>query len=219
MRTCSNLELRLTTSIIGLIGFFSLFYGTAPIYTTGIILSCLVWIMVVEWPRLVRPGSSLFLSLTPFYPVMPFILVVLLNQDPVYRTLIPLMCLLTFTHDSAAYFFGNLCGKTKLAPSISPNKTMEGLMCGYIFTLVVFMGYMQNAVQDRFDRIFIIALITSTAATLGDLFESYLKRKQNVKDSGSLLPGHGGLLDRFDALLFVTVFFYFCRSYILTTIS
>lgn len=218
MQTCSNLELRITTSIIGLISFFSVFYCADPIYITILTGALLFWILVVEWPRLIKPTSKAFILLTPVYPIMPFVLLMLLNEDPVHRTLIPLMCLLTFTNDAAAYFFGNLCGKHKLAPTISPKKTIEGLVGGYLFTFLVFLGYL-GSMPEQLAPILFISIVTSTLATVGDLFESYLKRRQNVKDSGSLLPGHGGALDRFDALLFVGVFFYLGRGYILSVLS
>ena len=219
MRKCSNFELRLTTTIVGLISFFALYYGTQPIYVTGIALSVLAWILVVEWPRLIRPTTSLFWILTPLYPIMPFAMITYFNQTPEFHPFIPLMCLLVFTNDSAAYFFGSLCGKNKFAPSVSPNKTIEGLACGYIFTFIAFAAYLGPLFVQRLDQVFFISLTVSTFATAGDLFESYLKRRAKVKDSGSILPGHGGLLDRLDAIMFVAVFFYVARDYILSTIS
>lgn len=219
MGKCSNLELRLTTSIIGLIGFFALYYGTQPVYVTGILLSALVWILVVEWPRLVRPLSPLFWILTPLYPVMPFAVLAHFNQTSELHLFIPLICLLVFTNDTAAYFFGSLCGKNKLAPSISPNKTIEGLICGYLFTLAAFAAYLGPRFSLQFDKVLLLSITISSLATAGDLFESYLKRRAKIKDSGSLLPGHGGLLDRLDALLFVAVFFYMAQNHILKIIS
>lgn len=110
---------------------------------------------------------------------------------------------IVWVYDSMAYVVGSMFGKHKINEKISPNKTWEGFFAGAIFALI--MGVL-NAVIFQEPNIInwvIIAIIVITFGTLGDLFESKIKRKLNVKDSGSVLPGHGGLLDRLDSLLFV----------------
>lgn len=108
--------------------------------------------------------------------------------------------------DTGAYFIGKQFGRRKLAPTISPNKTVEGLaggilvaiISGYIYRLVVgpaFLGSLTHLI--------IITILISIFGQLGDLAESALKRYYDVKDSGRILPGHGGILDRFDSLIFV----------------
>jgi len=112
--------------------------------------------------------------------------------------------LIVWSTDSGAYFTGRKFGKNKLWPEISPNKTVEGFVGG-ILTAIVTTGIMQ--IFFPFDKpwfIFIIVtVISSIFGQLGDLVESAIKRHYDVKDSGKLLPGHGGILDRFDSLLFV----------------
>jgi phosphatidate cytidylyltransferase len=111
---------------------------------------------------------------------------------------------LVWVADSAAYFAGRKFGKTKLAPSISPGKTWEGV-AGAIFGVSVYVVLVWTF-SAEFSRMQILPALVLTAwwwvalAVIGDLFESAIKRQAGVKDSGALLPGHGGLLDRIDAL-------------------
>jgi phosphatidate cytidylyltransferase len=111
---------------------------------------------------------------------------------------------LVWVADIAAYFTGRKYGKRKLAPSISPGKTWEGVMgamAGVSICIVVgffFSGYLHW--YKFLPTVLLAACCWVALAVLGDLFESAIKRQAGVKDSGSLLPGHGGLLDRIDAL-------------------
>src|SRR5690606_27744859 len=117
-----------------------------------------------------------------------------------------------WTTDSGAYFVGRKLGKNKLWPEISPNKTIEGFIGG-IVTAVVF-ALIFNMIADLFDSfisLFIVTLVVSIFGQIGDLVESALKRHYKVKDSGTLLPGHGGILDRFDSMLFILPILYFLR--------
>lgn len=110
---------------------------------------------------------------------------------------------IVWIYDSMAYLVGSKFGKHKIHRKISPKKSWEGLIGGTVFALL--MGFL-NSVVFKNPSVFnwlIIAAIVVVFGTLGDLFESIIKRRLNVKDSGTLLPGHGGLLDRFDSLLFV----------------
>jgi phosphatidate cytidylyltransferase len=119
-----------------------------------------------------------------------------------------------YASDVGAYAVGGLFGKRKLAPEISPNKTLEGALGGLVFSaLMVFL--LQEAIRSfipdvRVWEIWMFALLVSSAAQLGDLAESVIKRSLGAKDSGTFLPGHGGLLDRIDSLLFaLPVAYYF----------
>jgi phosphatidate cytidylyltransferase len=112
--------------------------------------------------------------------------------------------LAVFADDTAAYFGGRLLGRHKLAPTISPGKTWEGFLFGTGAAIfVVFV----TLYQDRrgfltIGQAVVLGVVVALAAPLGDLFESMLKRDMGVKDSGKLLAGHGGVLDRIDAILF-----------------
>ncbi|MEI3853718.1 MULTISPECIES: phosphatidate cytidylyltransferase [Ensifer] len=107
--------------------------------------------------------------------------------------------------DIFAYFTGRAIGGPKLAPRISPGKTWSGAIggtiCGILAGVAVFMAYF--SLQDL--RIPIIALVLSVASQVGDLFESFIKRRFGVKDSSRLIPGHGGVMDRVDGLIFACV--------------
>jgi len=110
---------------------------------------------------------------------------------------------LAFVNDSAAYFCGRWIGKTKLAPQVSPKKTWEGcvggIVAGVIWAIVVTAIFWSD--QVSIGSMVIVAIPTLIAAVIGDLFISVLKRQIDLKDTGSLLPGHGGLLDRIDAVI------------------
>ncbi|GEM47393.1 phosphatidate cytidylyltransferase [Deinococcus cellulosilyticus] len=125
-------------------------------------------------------------------------------QDGFGYLVMPLIA--SFATDTGGLFFGRLFGRRKLAPDISPGKTVEGAIGGIAFSFVMVFGF--GRIFDTFlfglnvwDAL-LFSLLISSAAQLGDLAESLLKRALNVKDSGNFLPGHGGLLDRLDSLLF-----------------
>jgi phosphatidate cytidylyltransferase len=111
--------------------------------------------------------------------------------------------------DAAAYFVGRLIGRHKLAPTVSPGKSWEGLVAGTVATIAVtFVAVYEQSFLTIPESLALGAVI-AVVAPLGDLFESALKRDADVKDSGRLLGGHGGVLDRIDALLFAWVAAYY----------
>ncbi|MCC5889593.1 MAG: phosphatidate cytidylyltransferase [Alkalibacterium sp.] len=119
-------------------------------------------------------------------------------------TFLILMLLIIWTTDSGAFLVGRKIGKRKLAPSVSPNKTVEGAVGGTaVATIVsaVYLLFFPLYASYFLTLLFMIGL--SITGQLGDLIESKLKREYNIKDSGNLLPGHGGILDRFDSMLLV----------------
>ena len=112
--------------------------------------------------------------------------------------------------DTFAYFGGRLLGRHKLAPAVSPGKTWEGFFFGTAATvLVVFFAMYEEGFLSISESL-VLGGVLAVAAPLGDLFESMLKRDMQVKDTGRLLRGHGGVLDRVDALLFAAPAAYFC---------
>jgi phosphatidate cytidylyltransferase len=111
--------------------------------------------------------------------------------------------LIVWAADSGAYFAGRRFGKRKLAPSISPNKTVEGMAGGLLAAVVVALlgAPLAGASWAQLPMVALVALLAAVFSVFGDLFESLLKRHVGAKDSGTLIPGHGGLLDRVDGLL------------------
>jgi len=103
--------------------------------------------------------------------------------------------------DIGAYFVGKAFGKTKLCPSISPGKSVEGFLGGLMLGTITAAGFWLNMLGMDVTKALILAVILVLVSVAGDLGESALKRAVGVKDSGKMLPGHGGILDRIDALL------------------
>ena len=105
--------------------------------------------------------------------------------------------------DTAAYWGGSLTGKHKLAPEFSPKKTVEGFLWGIVSAVII--ALVVPLIWSKFDttKLWLCAMVTAFAGQLGDLFESKLKRQFGVKDSGKILPGHGGIWDRTDSILWV----------------
>ena len=119
---------------------------------------------------------------------------------------IPLVLILAiWVNDSLAYIVGSIIGKKPLS-SISPNKTWEGTIAGAVLAVLIVTKVLGQYIPIQEKFIFIISLTAVITGTIGDLIQSKLKRLAGVKDSGSMMPGHGGFLDRFDSILFATPF-------------
>jgi phosphatidate cytidylyltransferase len=133
------------------------------------------------------------------------------GSDHIGRLAIFTVLLATWAGDTAAYFAGKLIGRHKLARVLSPGKTWEGFLAGAIVCVLVafFALYEDRQTFLEIWEAIVLGLVIALAGTMGDLFESAVKRDMNVKDSGTLLAGHGGVLDRIDALLFAAPAAYF----------
>ena len=121
--------------------------------------------------------------------------------------LLVLFYLATWANNSFAYLVGSAIGKNKLLPNISPKKSWEGFIGGTVATIFLAFTYSQYTNIESSLAI-LLGLSIPVLATVGDLIQSYFKRKANVKDSGSLLPGHGGFYDRMDSVIFSAPFYY-----------
>ena len=147
----------------------------------------------------------------PFiYPTIGMILFFGLYVKFGIYSILWLILVVAFT-DTFAYFSGKYLGKTKFSPT-SPNKTLEGVAGGVIFGTI--FGSVAGLYFDGFIFSLVLSFFVSLFSVFGDLFESYLKRKADVKDSGNILPGHGGVLDRLDGYLFGVIILYFGMSLI-----
>lgn len=147
---------------------------------------------------------------------LPFLLghLYLIRMLPAGRAWIFLTLLVIMVCDTCAYFVGSNLGKRKLYPAVSPNKSIEGGVGGLVGSVlaVVLAGLTFLPQIGIFDGI-VVGLLLGTVGQVGDLFESLLKRACGVKDSGTLIPGHGGLLDRLDSLLFAFPIVYYLARY------
>jgi len=149
------------------------------------------------------------------YILLPFLFLIFLPFiKGIYEpNVIIYVILIIWTNDSFAYLVGKNYGKHKLFERISPKKTIEGFIGGLLFSIMV------GLLIGKYSRLFtmldwaIIATLVSIFGTFGDLVESKFKRQANVKDSGKIMPGHGGLLDRLDSLFFLAPFVYLYIHY------
>ena len=191
-----------TRSISGIIFIAILLLGTTYSQTSFIILYLsLASISIYEMWNILEKKSILPLV----FVSLPFILLISLagfknDFDPL---LVLYILILTWTFDSFAYLFGSRYGRNKILPKISPKKSWEGFFGGYISTLIISFILM-NYHAKLSEEYIIIAFILPVTATFGDLIASYYKRKSNVKDYGKIIPGHGGIIDRLDAI-FITI--------------
>ncbi|MFI2743883.1 phosphatidate cytidylyltransferase [Zhouia sp. PK063] len=141
-------------------------------------------------------GGSIFLTMIP-YQVNHFAELLIIG-----------IFILIWVNDSFAYLVGKTIGKHKLFERISPKKTIEGTLGGLVFALIAAYILARCSGELNMIRWLILAVVVVIAGSLGDLIESMFKRIAGVKDSGTILPGHGGLLDRLDSLIFAAPFIY-----------
>lgn len=137
------------------------------------------------------------------YIPLPLSLLIMLRSAPEGATWIFLLCAIIFAGDTVALYAGTLWGRHRLSATISPGKTVEGAVAGLAANLAIGLAAKLLLLPEwGWGFCLLFSAAVGAAGQAGDLFESELKRASNLKDSGSLLPGHGGILDRIDALLF-----------------
>ena len=178
------------------------------------ILGVTGYILAAEWPQLIAHGSPYFWLLTPVYPVLPACMIIYLQWFG-YEMLNYLLFFLVAAHDTGAYICGTQWGRTTIS-TVSPNKTWEGFVGGFLLSLSLSCMFFWNISWPLFLGS-IVPLVASInfAALAGDLFESSLKRRAGLKDSGTIFPGHGGVLDRIDGILFAVIIVFLARRWLL----
>jgi phosphatidate cytidylyltransferase len=209
---------RVTTGIVFGFVFWAIYLLLPPVFFTVLLGLIAAIIVLFEWKTLYSPSTMTFWLFLPIYPLLPFVLLIYLNHVVPYRILLFYLFLLAFTHDTSAYIVGSIFGKHKICPSVSPQKSWEGAVAGYIAALIsIFLVFYQRCVICK-SWLFMgfFTLIACALFIMGDLVESKMKRRAGVKDSGNLLPGHGGFLDRFDGILFAAFFVFLFRNYLIT---
>lgn len=202
-----------TFSAIVLLGCFLGAYLHSTMLFSLLLFAALLIILVFEWPNLVdRKPFSLFIFISLLYPIAPMIGLILLNGwfRPI-DLLFPLYpFIISWIYDTMGYMVGSLIGVHKICPSISPGKSWEGLLGSFVGVLLGNVVLLQritidpfNAFATQFKTLLMFSLAVTCIAFTGGMMISLLKRRKGLKDAGSLLPGHGGLLDRFDSIFFV----------------
>lgn len=203
----------------------SLFYlNTKEIYLVTLVVGCIYWLLAVflvcfyQQQRNYLPKSTSLLLIVGVLLLIPMwssaMLLKLFHADG--AVLLMFLMLLVWSADTAAYFVGKKWGKHKLAPRVSPGKTWEGTVAGVLAGIVLSFCYVIVSNGELNNKVGFIMLSTLAVilSVFGDLMESLVKREADIKDSGNILPGHGGIMDRIDSLtaagpIYVLGLFYF----------
>lgn len=202
-----------TVTLLAVLGLIPLYAGSPNVYLLWLLLSVVLYLLF----KMVRPPRGdvsinreiglglVVLLLSQIFLALPLFFLYRLKQLDPY---LPLILLLTiWASDTGAYMIGKTLGRHKLAPLISPKKTYEGLfgaMLGAVVLTLLFHGKMGIGIWPSLG----IGVLIGVLGQLGDILESIAKRVCEVKDSSTLIPGHGGILDRIDSFLFTAPFMY-----------
>jgi phosphatidate cytidylyltransferase len=190
-------------------GYFSIFLNAALLMNLGLILF------------LFYPGKKIgeFLIFVRRVPVLigmfvllPIMCMTSLIHQPMWQGLMAVLLLVNFGMDTGAWFFGRKFGRHKLWPAVSPNKTIEGLLGG-VFVSATIGSLTWWLIMNEFTWVLVVTFaLLGVISQVGDLVQSKLKRHFAIKDSSSLIPGHGGVYDRLDSLLFLAPFYVWALS-------
>ena len=201
----SELKVRTLSGLVMMaIALLAVFKGG---YAFAVFVAAVATVIFYEWSRIVRRWGPGWKIAGFFYALAPALALLWIRERAdgfrMVPTLLIWVLIVTWSTDIGAYFAGRKFGRKKLAPSISPNKTVEGLYGGVAMATILGAGWV--VLTGLSSLLVFIAPLFAAAAQGGDLFESWMKRKAGVKDSGTWLPGHGGLLDRLDGLIPVAI--------------
>lgn len=227
-----------TLSIIGINEFYKGMeaYGTKPAYKIGWFFGGLIYVLhflmayldkpmgiaIGLWSILLimasmvygfnvenrKPIDMLTTLFAPIYVALMFYHIVLIDNS-IIPNAVWLVFLVAFGTDICAYFIGIALGKHKLCPHLSPKKSIEGAVGGVAGSTILSVLFMIYVLKEPWHLGLLIGVFGSVVAQLGDLSASAFKRQMGIKDYGKLIPGHGGILDRFDSVLFVAPVIYY----------
>jgi phosphatidate cytidylyltransferase len=196
----------LKRALSGVVYVAIMWLGTSYSEVTFSLLFAVLGIVSIYEMWKLRKGKTKVLAF--LYVLIPFFIIQLFGitdhdypHSPFDPSHILFMFVLTWTFDTFAYLFGVRFGKTKIMPSVSPKKSWEGFVGGFIFTIISAYLTASYLPSIELNHAIVISLFLPFTATLGDFIESHYKRQAGVKDSGNLIPGHGGMLDRMDAFM------------------
>jgi len=198
------------TTVVAVVWLIGLFIGGKEWMMPALVFWLLIGLgrLALTYPKTLFLEAS-FNLLSILYTVVLLSHFYLLRQLPRGLEWTFLTILLVWATDIGAYLIGKRFGRHLLAPQVSPKKTIEGSLGGLVFCIVVAFAFWRLVGGTSWVTYMIVAVIVGISAQIGDLFESALKRSAGVKDSGKLIPGHGGVLDRFDSLIFALPLVYY----------
>jgi len=207
----NNLLKRILSSIILLpFIFYLLFKGS---YILILFIFILFFVACYEWHSI---SNNIFLKIFGYiFLILSFYSFYQISFDKTFVFFVIIICVAT---DVGGYFFGRILKGPKLT-KISPKKTYNGVIGGYFLSLVSFLIIINSS--DYFNasiKYFLLIFIISTVSQIGDIIISYFKRLSNIKDTGKIIPGHGGLLDRIDGMIFVFPIVYFINFFVNLTV-
>lgn len=200
-----------------------LFLSTSYFNNIGLnLMYIIITFILIIFVFIIRYKKANFSEIT--YSFFGFVYIfVLLSYAVIIRSmnngilLIWYVLISVWVNDSLAYFVGSKCGKRKLIPNISPNKTIEGALGGLLGSIIISIIFLKNAYPHLHILVDVsIGFIIGVSAQIGDLAASSIKRHAGIKDFGKLIPGHGGIIDRLDSILFAIPIIYYI-IYILDT--
>ena len=226
------LRFRVLTGVCGVFCVLILFLNTNAIAISfsylSYLLVVLLFVMLLRDHDKLRVEQVAYSFLMSILLAVSFYCLILLKEQTGPQMGMFYMLLIfgsAWWADSGAYFVGTFLGKHKLCPRISPKKTVEGLIGGIVTAVignvlvclvfqafcnwVVPWGYIKNAVTISIPAVALVTPFATLLGVLGDLSASVIKRQYGIKDFGNIMPGHGGAMDRFDSVLFISPFFYF----------
>ncbi|TBX70339.1 phosphatidate cytidylyltransferase [Flavobacterium silvisoli] len=213
---CKLIHLKPIVPLVLATGAFILFNLNNTVKTNEILLliaallvsfRALLFLFEKQSKLLDRNSKYVFLIGYLIIPIIIFTKIPFIANEYHPEVIISILVLI-WTNDTFAYLVGRSMGKNKLFERVSPKKTIEGFVGGLIFSIIAGFLLAQFYLDESLIQWMIIAVIVSTFGTLGDLIESKFKRNAGVKDSGNIMPGHGGFLDRLDSIIFAAPFVY-----------
>jgi phosphatidate cytidylyltransferase len=207
------------TMIIALFILLAASYANLPLLLAVLTFS-VITVLILNLLRIRKQGLDMMPAGRVILGIMyiPLLMAhfIMIRREPSGILWIFFILVIAFAGDTAAYYVGRRLGKRKLFPEVSPGKTVEGtigLVAGSVAGCLLFRHFFFPMLPAAHAAV--LGLVGSVAGQLGDLSESALKRAAGVKDSGALLPGHGGILDRLDCLMFITPFVYHYQEFVL----
>jgi phosphatidate cytidylyltransferase len=202
-----------TMTVILYVGYLML--GVSPTAIVAWLVLAIMMSMIYGWDITNRGPYDAVTTLTGIVYIVffPFTFVLIDNTD--YSELTWVVILASFGSDIAAYFVGRALGKHKLAPNLSPKKTVEGAVGGVLGSMLATAVFAEIVMPDYLAECLLLGAIGGIAAECGDLTASSFKRKMGIKDYGNLIPGHGGIMDRFDSVIFTAPVIYFYIIFVL----